>query len=157
MTCVSRTLIGVTASVFVAATDGNARPAPAAYCRAAGSDDTTRPLPRSLAETTRHLLGLTASDDEIAEMGVYRCASHHVLVCVVGANLNCGKADTRRALPAADQYCRANPDARFIPMVVTGHETAFSWSCRGASAVAGKPPRPLDDRGFVASLWKRVD
>ena len=76
------------------------------------------------------------------------------MACTVGANLNCGKADMRRALPGAAAYCRENPDSTFIPMFATGHDTIYDWRCAGGKAVAGKMLLSVDPQGFVAGNWK---
>jgi hypothetical protein len=50
----------------------------------------------------------------------------------MAAKLGGAKALTsREPTPAIAQFCRDHPDARFVPMVVTGHETVESWTCRG--------------------------
>ncbi len=63
------------------------------------------------------------------------------MACTVGANLNCGKADTRRDLPGATAWCRENPDSDFIPMFATGHETIYDWRCTKGQAVRRQQAR----------------
>ena len=86
-----------------------------------------------------------------------RCASGKLLACLIGANLNCGKADTRRSLPGASEYCRANPGADDIPMFATGHDTIYAWRCAGKRAVAGKALVTVDAHGYDAGNWKEID
>ena len=78
------------------------------------------------------------------------------MACTVGANLNCGKADTRRDLPGATAWCRENPDSDFIPMFATGHETIYDWRCTKGQAVAGNKLVTVDPEGFVAENWKEI-
>jgi hypothetical protein len=85
-----------------------------------------------------------------------RCVGSKLMACYVGANLNCGKADTRRSLPGATAFCRDNPGADSIPMVVTGHDTIFDWRCIGRRAVAGKQNMAVDSQGYIAGNWKEV-
>jgi hypothetical protein len=129
---------------------------PRAYCARVVNDAVTKPIPPALVGATRRVLNVRLSDADVQRTGVYRCMSGRVLVCVVGANLNCGKADLDIRSPAADQYCRANPGATFIPMFVTGHETAWAWSCSGPHAVAGAPLQPIDAQGFTSGVWATV-
>jgi hypothetical protein len=96
--------------------------------------------------------------DEAAarDTGFVRCSSAKLLACTVGANLNCDKADTRRALPGAMAWCKANPGSQIVPMSATGHDTIYEWSCKGTRAVAGKTVMHVDRRGYVAENWKEV-
>lgn len=123
----------------------------AAYCRSAASTD-ARAVPGSLAPAVAKAFGL----DEQAVKGAsyYRCAGRRLLACVVGANLPCGRADVRRRLPGAGDYCRQNPGSTFIPMAVTGHDTIYAWRCAGAVAAPGAPIERVDRQGFVARVWK---
>jgi hypothetical protein len=78
------------------------------------------------------------------------------MACTVGANLDCDKADTRRALPGATAWCRDNPGATGIPMAATGRATIYEWSCKGRRAVAGKVAMPIDPQGYIADNWKEI-
>jgi hypothetical protein len=78
------------------------------------------------------------------------------MVCVVGANLPCGKANTSTALPAAEEWCRTNANAEFIPMYVTGHDTIYSWRCIGSAATTTGQTAKLDSRGFFADYWRKL-
>ena len=86
-----------------------------------------------------------------------RCAKGKLLACLVGANLNCGKANARASLPGASEFCRANPDADNIPMAATGHDTIYAWRCAGERAVAGKAVVAVDPEGYDAGNWKEAD
>lgn len=85
-----------------------------------------------------------------------RCVGTKLMACIVGANLNCGKADRRRALPGATAWCRDNSGAANIPMAATGHATIYQWSCKGRRAVAGKALVAVDRHGYIAANWKAV-
>ncbi|HTI03173.1 MAG TPA: hypothetical protein VL752_19675 [Acidisoma sp.] len=127
----------------------------ATVCASGMTDDTLRPLPPRDAEAARHAFGLGPDMPGalIAQLTVYRCDAGRMLMCTAGANLPCGKADTARQLTAATHWCADNPDADAIPAYVTGHDTAYQWSCQGGKAVPGQIA-PLDDRGFFESYWK---
>lgn len=146
--------LAVAAPVALALPSGAAGETPAETCARAGTDDSLRPIPASLAATARRLFGLDAPDAVVARTTVFRCAGGAVLLCNTGANLPCGRANTDRGLASAARYCRDNPDDASIPMVVTGHDTVYRWRCRGGEAEAGEPVERTDARGFVARLWK---
>jgi hypothetical protein len=138
---------------------GVAAPAPGqsprAYCAHAGNDDTLRRPPRALGAAIHRLFNIKGS--YALATTYYRCAGGRVLLCSVGANLPCGKANTAKTLPAATQWCDTHPNSDFIPMVVTGHDTLYSWRCIGHAAHAGAVVGKLDARGFFAEYWKDVD
>jgi hypothetical protein len=130
---------------------------PAALCRRLGTDDRLRPIPASLVPAARRLFDLQAMPAAwIRRSTLFRCFDRRVLICNLGANLPCGKGNTSRFLPAAEDWCAGHPDADFIPMVVTGHDTIYHWRCAGKRAVVIGTPLRLDRRGFIARFWKRV-
>jgi hypothetical protein len=131
----------------------SAAPNPHQYCAQMGNDDAPRAVPRSLAGPIRRLFGI--SGKYALETSYYRCAGGHVMLCTTGANLSCGKADTSTTLPAAGDWCRSNPNSD-IPMVVTGHDTAFVWRCVGTVATAGDKIGTIDARGFFSENWKEL-
>jgi hypothetical protein len=130
---------------------------PARSCRAAGNDDTLRPLPPSLVAKAKALFQLDMPDAQVVQGTVMRCADGKVLLCSAGANLPCGKANTSRKLAGAAAWCREHPGADFIPMSATGHDTIFPWRCTGAAPETFGDSERVDARGFVASYWKRAD
>ncbi|HTV87782.1 MAG TPA: hypothetical protein VME41_02090 [Stellaceae bacterium] len=139
-----------------------AAPAPAAspgaLCRRVGTSDRLRPLPPSLTGRAGELFGIEAMPAaQIRRSTFLRCMEGHVLLCNTGANLPCGKANTGRDLPAAEQWCASHPDSEFIPMYVTGHDTVYRWRCSGGKAATVGPPWPVDQRGFITRFWKRAD
>jgi hypothetical protein len=96
-------------------------------------------------------------DDAVVRDASYiRCDGDRLLACVVGANLNCFMADTRRSLPGATAWCRDHPGCGTIPMYATGHGTVYAWSCKGDRAIAGKRVAVVDARGYLADNWKPV-
>ncbi|MGH7120867.1 MAG: hypothetical protein ACREFP_18090 [Acetobacteraceae bacterium] len=132
--------------------------APAEVCRKLGTSDQLRTIPRSLVPAAVRLFGLSAMPaEQVQRSTVFRCFEGNVLACNYGANLPCGKADTRRDLPAATAWCAKNPSSHFIPMYVTGHDTIYRWRCGGATAVSGAAVFSVDARGFIAQLWKPAD
>ena len=127
-------------------------------CRGGATDDTPRPIPDSLVPAAVRLFGLEAmpagTGQALDAIPLRRGADS---VCNLGANLPCGKANTRRDLPAADAWCAENPGSDFIPMYVTGHDTIYRWRCDGTKAAISGEPLAVDRRGFIARLWKPVD
>jgi hypothetical protein len=151
------------AAVVAAGLIGQVLPAAAAgsvgaLCSAAATDDTLRPVPDTLVTTAIQLFGLQAMPaEQIKRSTYYRCSAGRVLLCTVGANLPCGKANASRHLPAADAWCAAHARAKFIPMYVTGHDTIYRWRCTGTKAAIEGQPLHLDSRGFIAEFWKPAD
>ena len=96
-------------------------------------------------------------DETMARDASYvRCVGETLMGCIVGANLDCFKADMRRVLPGATAWCRDNPDAETIPMAATGHATIYEWSCKGGRAIAGKAVTKVNSQGFIADNWKAL-
>lgn len=93
---------------------------------------------------------------DAARDGTVRCVGRKPMGCIVGANLNCGKADLRRTSFGAAAWCRSHPGAADIPMVATGHDTIYTWSCKGPHAVPGKAIVKVDRQGYVADNWKEL-
>jgi hypothetical protein len=150
----SRTIAGaIGVLLFIAVAAASAQPAATAdsYC----------PNPAH-AEPAKTPPGLAASvakafqiDETMAREASYvRCVGAALIGCVVGANLDCFKADTRRALPGATAWCRDNPNAETVPMAATCHATIYEWSCKKGRAVAGKALVKVDPQGFIADNWK---
>jgi hypothetical protein len=140
---------------------------PFAYCAAVGTVDApdTRwagdEQPAVIADALRGPLG-TMTDtptETIQRTMVWRCANGEVMACVVGANLPCSeKADLNtEASEAVTDFCKENPDNDFVPMVVTGRATAYSWSCADGEPVLGEQMMDIDDQGFFADLWYQVE
>jgi len=131
-----------------------ARPASAdGFCQ--HDDATVRPLPAALIPEAEKTFGIhTADPGWVARSTVVRCMGGRLWACNMGANLPCGKADTATALPAGDAWCKANPNADFIPAYITGHDSAEHWRCtHGAPAITG-PPAPIDAQGYLQNYWK---
>jgi hypothetical protein len=127
---------------------------PRAYCRRVGDGDTLRPIPEALVGAAGRRLGLDAPDDVVRRMVVYRCMARAVMICGTGANLACGKANAAPARPEVAAYCRENPDAGVVPMVVTGLDAVQGWRCRAGRAEAEGPAAAIDGRGFLARNWQ---
>jgi hypothetical protein len=138
------------ASLCALAADQN----PRQYCAQIGNDDRPRAAPRSLAGPIRRLFGIRGK--YALETTYYRCAGRHVKLCTLGANLSCGKVDMRSTLPGATEWCQTNPNSEVIPMVVTGHDTAYVWRCVGSLAKAGERIGTIDDRGFFSENWREL-
>lgn len=129
---------------------------PVAYCKAVGTIDTpdsryTGPkLPAWMAKE----LNLKTSQGKFME---WRCANGTVLACLYGANIPCdSKANTSRKPTAAIvDYCKQNPDAAFVPMVVTGHDTTVSWACHSTNPVVIRSAA-VDAQGYAKAYWRTV-
>ena len=90
------------------------------------------------------------------DAALLRCVGKKLMGCHVGANLNCDKADARRALPGATAWCRENPGSKGIPMSATGHATIYEWSCKGRRAIAERAMMTVDLQGYIADNWKEI-
>jgi hypothetical protein len=129
---------------------------PVAYCRAMGTID--RPDARysgpKLPAWMAAKLHLDPSEGKLME---WRCARGAVLACLYGANIPCdAKADrSRTPTPAIAAFCRGHPDATFVPMVVTGHETVVSWACKDGQPLPAKTGA-VDAEGYARAYWRRV-
>ena len=149
-------LLASTTALTACAAAPSAPEAPAAFCARAGTDDTLRPIPAALVPAVNAAFHTSMPADVAMRMTVFRCAGGHVLACGMGANLPCGKADTSRASIGGAQWCRAHPDASFIPAYATGHATIFAWRCRDGVAVVTQQVFRVDPRGFVAEFWREL-
>jgi hypothetical protein len=126
-----------------------------ATCASGAGPRVPAPVPKGLEAAVASTFGVPV--DVARRGGFVRCAQGKLLACLIGANLNCGKANTRRSLPGASAFCRANPDADVIPMVATGHDTLYAWRCIGKRALAAKAVVAVDPDGYDAGNWKEVD
>jgi hypothetical protein len=141
-------------AIGLAATGGQAAPAPQAYCAKVMNDDELRGAPHALAPAIKQLFHVTGA--YAAQTTRYRCAGGKVMLCNEGANLPCGKANIRRSLPGATAWCKEKPDSASIPMVATGHDTIYTWHCANGVATPGDPVRKIDARGFFADYWRQL-
>jgi hypothetical protein len=85
-----------------------------------------------------------------------RCVGPTLMACSIGANLVCGKADTRRTNRGATAWCHDNPGSKVVPLSATGHATIYEWSCADGRAVAGKAMVSVDRQGYIADNWKKA-
>jgi hypothetical protein len=156
---VARYLMTMLALVAVSGMATGARAASASeYCRRVGTDDVLRPIDASLIQAVVKQFELgTMPAEQVIRSTYFRCANGRVLVCSAGANLPCGKADTRRTLPGTSAWCAHHPGSAFIPLAVTGHATIYQWRCNGPSAAIIRTPAKVDERGFISQYWKRLD
>jgi hypothetical protein len=113
-----------------------------------------KPVPANLAARVGKALQIDAAMVKSATF--VRCVGPTLMGCTIGANLVCGKADTRRNIPGATAWCHNHPGSDFIPLSATGHATIYDWSCAGRRAVPGKVLVAVDPRGYIAENWKKV-
>ena len=149
------------ALALIALTVGTVAPGhaetPAALCRRIGTDDTLRPIPESLVPAVNAVFGTTMPARTAIDTTVFRCANGDVLACTTGANLPCGAANTSRTpTEGAIDWCRAQPDAAFIPAVATGHDTIFAWRCQRGAPHIVRAIAIVDARGFIARYWREL-
>lgn len=129
---------------------------PARFCARVGTDDTLRPIPPALVPQVNAVFHMRMPAHLTQESTVWRCFHGRVLVCNTGANLPCGKADTRRTSPGGAGWCRAHPDADFIPLYMTGHDSIYQWRCRAGHPAIVRQTSRVDPRGFVARYWRTL-
>jgi len=122
-------------------------------CRGAASSSAAE-LPDELIPAAAKALEMDARF--IRGGGYYRCSHGRLFVCAVGANLNCGKADTERNPDSVVAYCLHNPNNPFIPMAVTGHATVYSWKCVGGAPQLLEGGLSVDADGYVADNWREL-
>jgi len=129
--------------------------------RAAGQPYCPDPTHQNPAKAPANLKAAIATAFEIENAAVgdaafVRCVGGKLMACYGGANLDCFKADKRRALHGATAWCRDNPGAKGIPMSATGHATIYPWSCKGRRAVPGKAVMTVDRQGYIAENWREI-
>ena len=137
---------------------------PFAYCAAVGTVDRMGAsyvgprFPEAVRVGLAAALGVPVETFQPPAAGIFlRCYQGQLLACTVGANLNCGKADTSTTPnPGMVQYCQANPESDFIPLYIAGHEGIYSWQCRAGKPEIQKQVFHVDPRGFVEEFWHLI-
>jgi len=139
---------------------------PFSYCAAVGSIDMPDAryagpaMPESVARGLQKAFEVPADRpvEPFAINSIWRCMNGKVYACSFGANLPCtAKASTdRKPTRAIVGYCQEEPDADFVPVVVTGRETIYEWFCRGALPVIKKAFTQPDARGFLSNIWFEI-
>ncbi len=136
---------------------------PFSYCAAVGTADVPAApyagpaMPTVIPEGLRRAFGAPADAplEVFARGASWRCMNGQVYACSVGANLPCAaRADTsREASGALIDFCKREPGAAIVPMVVTGRATVYEWRCaRGAPVIVRQVVEP-DARGFLSNIW----
>ena len=147
-------ILALFASSLVLPAPASAAGLAAAYC-SDGAKTNERPLPSKLAAPAAQALDV---DVAIVKTGAYyRCSGGRLLVCAVGANLWCGKADTDTRPARVVAYCRNNADAVLAPMAVTGHATIYAWRCAHGVPEIEPSPMAVDSDGYIADNWRELD
>jgi hypothetical protein len=139
---------------------------PFAYCAAVGTIDVPGAdyagprMPAEVARGLQRALGLPedAPPAPLLENATWRCMDGKVYACAFGANLPClEKADVARSpTPAMRAFCRDDPGADGIPMVVTGRATVYAWRCEGAAPAIERQITEPDARGYLANVWYEI-
>jgi hypothetical protein len=139
---------------------------PAPYCRhfrtvdKPGAHYVGPPVPDWVAAALRRAAGARADAPlEFFRRARWRCAGGRVMACLYGNNIPCdAKADRRRTPgPGLLAFCRDNPSAAIVPIVATGRTTVYAWRCRDGKPVIERQVLAIDERGYAASFWFRVD
>ncbi|MBV9589724.1 MAG: hypothetical protein JO310_09000, partial [Hyphomicrobiales bacterium] len=65
----------------------------------------------------------------------------------------CGRLNTSRQNEGAENFCRTDPEADFVPLVATGHDSIYAYRCHDGKAEILRVSYELDERGFAKSLW----
>jgi hypothetical protein len=147
-------VLALAAALIVVCAAASAASLTAAYC-SAGATTSERPLPAALITPAAQAL---KTDPEGVKTGAYyRCSAGRLLVCAVGANLWCGKAETDAHPADVVAYCRSNPDAAWAPAAVTGHATIYAWRCAGGVPQLEPPSEKVDSDGYIARNWRELD
>lgn len=139
---------------------------PWGYCAAAQTIDapdaryTGPAMPETLAAGLQFAITGKAEAPAPSILGnsFWRCMGGKVYACTVGANLPCrSKANTGTTpTDAMNGFCKEQPNADFIPMYVTGHDTIYEWACKDGAAQAGKQIAEVDAQGFIAGIWHEI-
>jgi hypothetical protein len=128
---------------------------PTGTCKRIGTTDNLAPITEALVPAVNQAFGTQLPIPEAIATTVFRCADRRVMVCTTGANLPCGKANTRRTPNTGmAQWCHDNSNAEFIPAVATGHDTIYAWRCHGGTPRIVRQTLHVDPRGFVAEYWQ---
>ena len=114
-----------------------------------------RPIPAALAPVAGRLFGIASG--YAAKTTYYRCSGRDLLLCNVGANLPCGKANQNTELRAASDWCRDNRNATVIPMAVTGHDTIYAWRCIGGVGKADRSNRQGRSARFLRPILEKSE
>jgi hypothetical protein len=152
-------VIGIGALLMAAGVAvGFAPPPPAfaasAYCLGGPGRQVAQKVPEALLAAVAKTFEI--GPDEARAAAFVRCVGSRLMACWIGANLDCDKADTRRSLQGAADWCDQHPGADNVPMVATGHDTIYDWRCVGRRAVAGRILSPVDAQGYIADNWREL-
>jgi hypothetical protein len=145
------TLLLLAALIVIAVAPAQPAAAAEPYC-----PNRAHATPGEVPADLRPAFATTFQLDATSEGAFVRCVGRKVMGCYTGANLNCFKADRRRALPEATAWCHDHPGSQAIPMAATGHATIYDWSCEGRRAVTGKITAAVDPQGYEADNWKEI-
>lgn len=163
-----RATASATAAPATATSGATASNDPWDYCAAIGVVD--RPDAKYLGDGTRTViqdalavaerLPQRFADPASRRVAIpWRCMGGGVWACDPGANLPCGPAKTTREPSEGMRAFCAEPQQRngVLPAFVSGHDTIFAWSCRDGAPVIDRQSFEVDERGFVARFWYRLD
>ncbi len=136
------------------------------YCAAVGTLDSpdaryTGPrTPEAVLTGLRQALNIPATtpNDQFERSTFWRCMGGKVYACNVGANIPCTTKAVTDKTPtqAMNDYCKANPKSDFLPAVVTGRATVYSWQCTDGTPTIAKELTKPDAAGFLSMFWYEI-
>jgi hypothetical protein len=151
-------------AVLPPALAGAATTGTAARCVQVRNDDTVRPYEPSLRAGlmkayARLFPGAQSPppEDVLRDGSNIRCMNGRLYACFVGANLPCGKMNSARNNPGADEFCRTNANADVVPAFATGHDTIYSYRCQSGRPLITGRTFALDPRGFATQFWTPLE
>lgn len=106
-------VLPVVLAVAVSGTNAPSAQAAKAYCPSP-SHQRPQEVPATLVGRVAKTLQIDAS--LVRGATFVHCAGPALMACSIGANLICGKADTRRASSGATAWCRDNPGSKIVPL-----------------------------------------
>lgn len=133
------------------------------YCRQVRNDDAIRNYTHDLFDETVKVYMKGSPDrkgavdeSEFENQAQYRCMDGKVMVCFIGANLPCVKINTAKDNPGAAAACKDAKDGETPAAAQVGHDSAYSFVCRGGKAVVDGEAWTLDKRGFAKEIWTEL-
>ena len=160
----TRLVLPIAVSLAFAAQPPVARADADDFCAKVRNDDRLRPYDAAMrpdfVRAFKKLFPNTTggrSDAMLKAEAVFRCMDGKLVACFIGANLPCGKIDRAQGNAGADAFCHANPQARDVPRVASGHASEFTFRCHDGRAEISGTAWTADSRGFAKETWTLLD
>jgi hypothetical protein len=141
--------------VILSKSDTLGKNAPAAnICNGIGTNNKVTTLPDIIRNATPSLR-------EMLEVQIfYRCVDDVTYICIPRGGFECDQftADKLSKYEMPNDYivefCKENNND-YPPMVITGHETIFTWRCLNGKPIIENAQK-LDEYGFRAESWTKL-